>query len=185
VRRVAAALAVGLAAACATGRRPAAADRLALVPAADRDLAERLVDAEQVVAGALLHVEEAVEYERPGSFVFGVGGEKASAALAYAGVLRVDSTLRGEPRRTVRIVFFAPRRAPIPQPDTTGIWILHRRTLWRLRECAERQSVTSTACPADQGLALDSNADVRPLAEWSRLRAILDALGLGTGPRAP
>ena len=44
------------------------------------------------------------------------------------------------------------------------------------RQCSERQSLTSTACPYDIGLALDSDDDVRPLAEWPRLRAVLGTL---------
>jgi len=111
--------------------------------------------------------------------VFGAGGTKATVALAYSGEIRVDSTLVGRADRMLHVTFFAPRGSAIPRQDTTAIWILHRRVLWRLKECAERQSVTSTACPSDQGLALDSNSDVRPLAEWPRLQALIGTLGLG------
>src|SRR5205085_2206233 len=142
-------------------------------PESDRELAESLFDAEQVVAGRLVQIAEAQEYERPGQLVFGAGGTKATAALAYSAEIRVDSTLVGRSGPTVPITFFAPRGAAIPRQDTTAIWILHRRVLWHLKECAERQSVTSTACPSDNGLALDSNSDIRPLAEWPRLRALV------------
>ena len=174
-------LGVALVAACATATKQISPDRLSALPESDRELAESLFDAEQVVAGRLVQVAEAQEYERPGQLVFGAGGTKATAALAYSGEIRVDSTLVGRSGRTVPITFFAPRGAAIPRQDTTAIWILHRRVLWRLKECAERQSVTSTACPSDNGLALDSNSDIRPLAEWPRLRALVGALGLEAG----
>lgn len=175
---------VALLAACpGATTKPVPADRLAAVPEADRELAESLFDAEQVVAGRLVQVAEAQEYERPGQLVFGAGGTKATAPLAYSGQIHVDSTLLGRAERMLQITFFAPRGGAIPRQDTTAIWILHRRVLWRLRECAERQSVTSTACPSDNGLALDSNSDVRPLAEWPHLRSLVDALGLGSRPR--
>ena len=170
---------VALLAACpGPTTKPIPADRLAAVPAAERELAESLFDAEQVVAGRLVQVAEAQEYERPGQLVFGAGGTKATVALAYAGEIRVDSTLVGRTDPTLHVTFFAPRGSAIPRQDTTAIWILHRRVLWRLKECAERQSVTSTACPSDNGLALDSDSDVRPLAEWPHLRSLVDALGL-------
>lgn len=177
-------LGAALLAACpAATTTPAPDPRLAAVPEADRQLAESLLDAEQVVAGRLVSVAEAEEYERPGAFVFGVQGSKAVAALAYNGVLHVDSTLLGRPVVTLPITFFAAPKAAIPKQDTTAIWVLHRRVLWRLKECAERQSVTSTACPSDQGLALDSNDDVRPLTDWPRLRSIIGALGLQAAKR--
>ncbi len=176
-------LGVALVAACATATKQISPDRLSALPESDRELAESLFDAEQVVAGRLVQVAEAQEYERPGQLVFGAGGTKATAALAYSGEIRVDSTLVGRSGRTVPITFFAPRGAAIPRQDTTAIWILHRRVLWRLKECAERQSVTSTACPSDNGLALDSNSDIRPLAEWPRLQALIGVLGLDPGRR--
>ena len=175
---------VALLAACpGPTTKPIPADRLAAVPEADRELAESLFTAEQVVAGRLVQVAEAQEYERPGQLVFGGGGTKATVALAYSGEIRVDSTLVGRADRMLHVTFFAPRGAAIPRQDTTAIWILHRRVLWRLRECAERQSVTSTACPSDNGLALDSNSDVLPLADWPRLQALVGTLGLGPGRR--
>jgi hypothetical protein len=182
--RAALVMGVALLAACpAATSTPVPDPRLAAVPEADRELAESLLDAEQVVAGRLVSVAEAEEYERPGSFVFGVQGSKAVAALAYSGVLHVDSTLLGRAARTLPITFFAAPKAAIPKQDTTAIWVLHRRVLWRLKECAERQGVTSTACPSDQGLALDSNDDVRPLTDWPRLQTIIRALGLQAGRR--
>jgi len=176
-------LGVALVAACATAAKQISPGRLSALPESDRELAESLFDAEQVVAGRLVQVAEAQEYERPGQLVFGAGGTKATAALAYSAEIRVDSTLVGRSGRTVPITFFAPRGAAIPRQDTTAIWILHRRVLWRLKECAERQSVTSTACPSDNGLALDSNSDIRPLAEWPRLQALIGVLGLDPGRR--
>jgi hypothetical protein len=170
---------VALLAACpGATTKPIPVDRLAAVPEGDRELAESLFDAEQVVAGRLVQVAEAPEYERPGQLVFGAPGTKAAAALAYTGDIRVDSTLVGSPDRVLHVTFFAPRGTPVPRQDTTAIWILHRRVLWRLKACAERQSLTSTACPSDIGLALDSNADVRPLAEWPRLQSLVATLGL-------
>ncbi|HLB82176.1 MAG TPA: hypothetical protein VJJ54_03730 [Gemmatimonadales bacterium] len=174
---------IALVAACATATQQISADRLSAVPESDRELAESLFDADQVVAGRLVQIAEAQEYERPGQLVFGAAGTKATAALAYTGDIRVDSTLLGRADRMLRITFFAPRGAAIPRQDTTAIWILHRRVLWRLKECAERQSVTSTACPSDNGLALDSNADIRPLADWPRLRSLIGTLGLDAGRR--
>jgi len=184
MRRVLLVAGVALLAACpGPTTKPIPAERLAAVPAAERELAESLFDAEQVVAGRLVQVAEAPEYERPGQLLFGAGGTKATVALAYSGEIRVDSTLVGRPDRMLHVTFFAPRGTAIPRQDTTAIWILHRRVLWRLKECAERQSVTSTACASDNGLALDSNSDVRPLAEWPHLRSLVDALGLGAERR--
>ncbi len=181
MRRRALTLALGaaLGAACATATRPLpATDRVALVPAPDRELAESLLDAEQVVAGRLIQVAEAEQYERPGELVFGIAGAKAPAARAFQGELQVDSTLVGPAARTLHITFFAARGAKIPRQDSTALWVLHRRTLWRLKECAERQAVTSTGCIADQGLALDSDSDVRPLADWPHIQSLVATLGL-------
>src|SRR5207237_8803724 len=108
-------------------------------------------------------------------------GSNAAAAVADSAGLRVTWTLVGRSDPTVPITVFAPRGAASPRQDTTAIWILHRRVLWHLKECAERQSVTSTVCPSDNGLALDSNSDIRPLAEWRRLRALVGPLGLEAG----
>jgi hypothetical protein len=185
MRRRVLTLALGAAfgAACATATRQPPTDALASVPAPDRQLAESLIDAEQVVAGRLMQVAEAEEYERPGELVFGVGGAKAPAARAFRGEIRVDSTLLGPAARMLHITFFAARGAAIPRQDTTAVWVLHRRTLWRLKECAERQAVTSTGCNADQGLALDSDSDVRPLGDWPHLRSLVATLGLGARAR--
>lgn len=180
MRRLALTLALGAAfgAACATATRQLPTERLARVPAPDRELAESLLDAEQVVAGRLTQVAEAEQYERPGELVFGLAGAKAPAARAFQGELRVDSTLVGPAARILHITFFAPRGGQIPRQDSTAVWVLHRRTLWRLKECAERQAVTSTACSADQGLALDSDSDVHPLADWPHLQSLIATLGL-------
>jgi len=178
MRRWSVVVGVVLVAGCASATRQISPDHLAALPESDRELAESLFDAEQVVAGRLVQVAEAPEYERPGQLVFGAPGTKAAAALAYTGDIRVDSTLVGRADHMLHVTFFAPRGTPVPRQDTTAIWILHRRVLWRLKECAERQSLTSTACPSDIGLALDSNADVRPLAEWPRLLSLVAALGL-------
>jgi hypothetical protein len=173
------ALCAALGAACATATRQLPpTDRLANVPAPDRELAESLLDAEQVVAGRLVQVAEAEEYERPGELMFGIAGAKAPAARAFKGELRVDSTLVGPAARTLHITFFAARGAKIPRQDSTALWVLHRRTLWRQKECAERQAVTSTGCTADQGLALDSDSDVRPLADWPHIQSLIATLGL-------
>lgn len=185
MRRLALSLALGaaLAAACATATRQLPTDRLAAVPPSDRELAESLLDADQVVAARLVQVAEAEEYERPGELAFGVAGAKAPAARAFKGELRVDSTLVGPAARTLHITFFTARGAKIPRQDSTALWVLHRRTLWRLKECTERQAVTSTGCIADQGLALDSDSDVRPLADWPHLQSLVATLGLNAGRR--
>jgi hypothetical protein len=161
---------------CAGGANRAVRDRLALVPAPDRPLGEHLIDADRVVAGRLLRVEHADEYEPLGSLVVGLFGAKVVVPAAYNGELRVDSTLFGKASSTLWVTFFAARGARIPQPGDTAIWVLHRRVLWRLQQCSERQSLTSTACPYDVGLALDSDDDVRPVAEWPRLRAVVATL---------
>jgi len=170
-------VALGIAlAACAGGANRTTRDRLALVPAPDRSLGERLIDADRVVAGRLLRVERASEYEPLGSIVIGLPGAPVTVPAAYNGELRIDSTLVGEGGASLWMTFFAARGARTPQPGDTAIWVLHRRVLWRQRQCSERQSLTSTACPYDIGLALDSDEDVRPLAEWPRLRAVLGTL---------
>ena len=168
-------------AACAGGASRATRNRLALVPAPDRPLGERLIDAERVVAGRLLRVENADEYEPLGSIVFGLFGAKVVVPAAYNAELHVDSTLLGKAGSSLWITFFAARGARIPQPGDTAIWVLHRRVLWRLQQCSERQSLTSTACPYDMGLALDSDDDVHPVAEWPRLRAVLRTLRPSAG----
>jgi hypothetical protein len=161
---------------CGGAAQQAARARLPLVPAPDRVLGERLIDADRVVAGRLLRVEEASEYEPLGSIIFGLFGAKIVIPAAYTAELRVDSTLLGRTRPTLWITFFAARGARIPQPGDTAIWVLHRRVLWRLQRCSEQQSFTSTSCPYDVGLALDSDDDIHPVAEWPRLRAVLRTL---------
>ena len=167
--------------ACAGGANRAARARLALVPAPDRLLGERLIDADRIVAGRLLRVEQASEYEPIGSIVFGLFGAKVVIPSAYSAELHVDSTLLGRAGPTLWITFFAARGARIPQRGDTAIWVLHRRILWRLQQCSEQRSLTSTACPYDVGLALDSDDDVRPVAEWPRLRAVLGTLRRSPG----
>jgi hypothetical protein len=168
---------------CAAARRQAVRDRLPRVPEPDRPLASSLSDADLIVAGQLVAVEEADAYEPFGGFTFGPPGAKVVVPMAYNGELRVDSTLYGAARGTLRITFFAPRGTRGPGTGTTAVWVLHRRTLWRLRQCRERQALTSTACPYDLGWALDSDEDIRRLEEWPRLRSILETLGLA--PQAP
>jgi hypothetical protein len=173
-------VALGIAlAGCAGGARRAARDRLVLVPPPDQVLGENLVDADHVVAGQLVDVDEAPEYERLGRLVLGLFGHKAVVSLAYNARIRVDSTLLGRPRGALWITFFAPPGARIPGKGETAIWVLHRRVLWRLKRCSEQQGFTSTGCPYDLGLALDSDDDVHPLDDWSRIRDILRTLGLG------
>ena len=175
-------LACGAGGACVPAARQAARGRLQLVPQPDRLLGENLIDAERVVAGRLADVDEAVEYERLGGLFVGLFGDTAVAPLAYTARIQVDSTLLGRPSGTLWVTFFAPRGVRTPVAGTTAIWVLHRRVLWRLKRCAEQQSFTSTACPYDIGLALDSDDDIRPSDEWLRIRAILRALRLGSGP---
>lgn len=168
-----------LLAGCAHAAGDTTLARLQLVPEADRPLGESLLHANRVVAGRLLAVERAERYEPLGQFNFGATGpEHSGAPQAYDGKLQVDSTLLGGVGRTLSFTFFAPKGAPIPRPDTTAIWVLHRRTLWLLQRCSEIQSMTSAACPYDVGLALDSDVDVRPLADWARIAALARTLGL-------
>ncbi len=186
VRHAARVVAIGLAlAGCGAAKHSAARDRVALVPEPERPLAQRLVDADRVVAGELLEVQEALEYEPLGSIRLGLGGTKAVVPLAYNAKLRVDSTLWGRSGATVWFTFFAPQGAGIPQPGRKAIWLLHRRALWRLKQCSEQQSLTSAACPYDVGLAVDSDDDIRPPDEWPGLRALARTLGLSPAPAAP
>ena len=163
---------------CGAAAKSAARGRVALVPEPERPLAQRLIDADRVVAGQLLEVEEALEYEPLGSIRLGLGGAKAVVPLAYNAKIRVDSTLWGGSGATVWFTFFAPQGAGIPQPGRHAVWVLHRRALWRLKQCSEQQSLTSAACPYDVGLALDSDDDIRPPEEWARLRTLARTLGL-------
>jgi hypothetical protein len=164
---------------CAHAAGDTAVTRLQLVPEADRPLGEILLHADRVVAGRLLTVERAERYEPIGQFNFGgTGSEHGGTPQAYDGKLQVDSTLVGSVGRTVSFTFFAPKGAPIPRPDTTAIWVLHRRTLLLRQRCSEIQSMTSATCPYDVGLALDSDVDVRPLTDWPRLVALARTLGL-------
>ncbi|HYK83171.1 MAG TPA: hypothetical protein VEU55_08515 [Gemmatimonadales bacterium] len=165
--------------------RQAARDRLPLVPGPQRLVAENLIDADRVVAGQLEQVEEADEYEPLGGITFGLFGAKVVVPLAYNGTLRVDSTLLGHAASTLAITFFAPRGAVTPQPGQVAIWVLHRRALWRLERCSEQQALTSAACPYDVGLALDSDEDIRPLAEWPTLRDLVRTLELSPPRGAP
>jgi hypothetical protein len=186
VRHAARVAGLGLALArCGGATRAAARDRVALLPEPERPLAQRLVDADRVIAGRLLQVEEALEYEPLGSIRLGLGGNKAVVPLAYNAKLRVDSTLWGRSGATEWFTFFAPQGAGIPQPGRTAIWLLHRRALWRLKQCSEQQSLTSAACPYDVGLAVDSDDDIRPVDEWPGLRALARTLGLSPAPAAP
>jgi len=77
-------------------------------PRARPPLGERLIDADRVVAGRLLRVENADEYEPLGSIVFGLFGAKVVVPAAYNAELRVDSTLLGKAGSSVWITFFAP-----------------------------------------------------------------------------
>jgi hypothetical protein len=171
-------------AACGNATRQAARDRLSLLPAPERGLGERLVDADRIVAGELTTVTEADEYEPLGAITLGLFGAKVVVPLAYNAKLRVDSTLLGRAGSTLWITFFAPAGAVIPQPGRVAIWVLHRRALWRLKRCSEQQSLTSAACPYDVGLALDADDDVRPLEQWPGIGALLRGLGLGLAASA-
>src|SRR2546430_12637189 len=108
MRRVLLVAGVALLAACpGPTTKPIPAERLAAVPAAERELAESPFDAEQVVAGRLGQVAEAPEDERPGPLLFRAGGTKATVALADSGEIRVDSAPVGRAGRQLAGPLFA------------------------------------------------------------------------------
>src|SRR2546430_7952723 len=92
-------LGVALVAACATATKQISPDRLSALPESDRELAESLFDAEQVVAGRLVQIAEAQEDERPGQLGFGAGGSQADAPPADSAEIPVGPALAGRAGR--------------------------------------------------------------------------------------
>ncbi|HYT72670.1 MAG TPA: hypothetical protein VEK78_14890 [Gemmatimonadales bacterium] len=159
-------------AACAGS--PALKDRVTLLPTpGDRILGERLIDAHYVVAGTLLHVERATLYEPLGGWLMRALLQEDGPPEAYEAKIQVDSVLKGggQPKR-LYVVFFAPHGNQLPAVGMSAIWIAHRRQLWRLAQSSHYGT------PSDVGLALDSDDDIRPLDEWSQLRAVAQRLQL-------
>ncbi len=158
---------VGLLAACATATASNRRARLTALPApSDRIIGERLVDAHYVVAGRLVQVERAWVYEPLGGWLMRALFHDG-APEAYEAKIQVDSVLLGggQPKR-LYVMFFAPKGNHIPPVGSDAIWIAHERQLWRLSQRS------MYGAPYDIGLALDSDDDIRPVAEWSRLADI-------------
>lgn len=163
---------------CGNPARRLARERLELVPQPDRPLGETLIGADQVVAGTLVRLRNADEYEPLGGLLGNLLNRGDRPPEAYQAEILVDSTLLGAAAHRVWITFFAPKGNSIPQKGLTAVWVLRWRVLWRLRRCSEMAALTATACPYDLGLALDSDDNVRPLEDWPRIGELLRRLGL-------
>lgn len=156
----------GLLTACASSS--AWRERLPLLHApSDRIIGEQLIDAHYVVAGTLVHVERAHEYEPLGGWLMRALRRDQGPPRAYEAKIEVDSVLKGGGRPTrLYVTFFAPEGNQVPTVGANAIWIAHRRQLWRLAQAS------MYGAPYDIGLALDSDADIRPMSEWPRLLEI-------------
>jgi hypothetical protein len=173
IRNVAVAGLAGLLVACASTSDSRNRLPVVLPAPGDRIIGERLVDAQYVVAGRLVHVQRMNRYERLGGWLARLLAHDEGPPEAYEAKIQVDSILKGggQPKR-LYVTFFAPRGNRIPPVGLSAIWITHRRELWRLAEA----SMYGT--PYDIGLALDSDDDIRPPGDWPWLREVAQKLQL-------
>ena len=159
-----------LASAACLHSHKAALERVTLVPAGERPLAQRLAGADLVVTATLAKTERDWRYEEPCGILRHLMYGCADIPKAYQATLR-----RGN--QTWPVFYFKVGDLPHPAVGDSAVWLLRQEAVYRLLECAQRQSLTSAYCGYDLAYVVESDDDVLPAATWQEVNALLHTLG--------
>ena len=159
-----------LASAACLHSHKAALERVTLVPAGERPLAQRLAGADLVVTATLAKTERDWRYEEPCGILRHLMYGCADIPKAYQATLR-----RGN--QTWPVFYFKVGDLPHPAVGDSAVWLLRQEAVYRLLECAQRQSLTSAYCGYDLAYVVESDDDVLPATTWQEVSALLHTLG--------
>ena len=148
----------------------AALERVPLVPAGERPLAQRLAGADLVVTATLAKTERDWRYEEPCGILRHLMYGCADIPKAYQATLR-----RGN--QTWPVFYFKVGDLPHPAVGDSAVWLLRQEAVYRLLECAQRQSLTSAYCGYDLAYVVESDDDVLPATTWQQVNELLHTLG--------
>ncbi len=159
-----------LASAACLHSHKAALERVTLVPAGERPLAQRLAGADLVVTATLAKTERDWRYEEPCGILRHLLYGCADIPKAYQATLR-----RGN--QTWPVFYFKVGDLPHPAVGDSAVWLLRQEAVYRLLECAQRQSLTSAYCGYDLAYVVESDDDVLPATTWQQVNELLHTLG--------
>jgi len=159
-----------LASAACLHSHKAALERVTLVPAGERPLAQRLAGADLVVTATLAKTERDWRYEEPCGILRHLMYGCADIPKAYQATLR-----RGN--QTWPVFYFKVGDLPHPAVGDSAVWLLRQEAVYRLLECAQRQSLTSAYCGYDLAYVVESDDDVLPATTWQQVNELLHTLG--------
>ncbi len=159
-----------LASAACLHSHKAALERVTLVPAGERPLAQRLAGADLVVTATLAKTERDWRYEEPCGILRHLMYGCADIPKAYQATLR-----RGN--QTWPVFYFKLGDLPHPAVGDSAVWLLRQEAVYRLLECAQRQSLTSAYCGYDLAYVVESDDDVLPATTWQQVNELLHTLG--------
>lgn len=156
------------AAACFHSRK-VALERIILVPAGERPLAQRLAGADLVVPATLAKTERDWRYEEPCGIFRGILHGCADIPKAYQATLR-----RGA--QTWGVFYFKLGDLPHPAVGDSAVWLLRQTAVYHLMECAQRSGMNSSYCSYDVAYVIESDDDVLPAATWLQVSELLHTL---------
>jgi len=159
-----------LAGAACVHSHKAALERVPLVPAGQRPLAQRLAVADLVVPATLAKTERDWRYEEPCGVLRDLMYGCADIPKAYQATLR-----RGA--ETWPVFYFKVGDLPHPAVGDSAVWLLRQGAVYRLLECAQRRGLTSAYCSYDVAYVVESDDDVLPAATWQQVSELLRTLG--------
>jgi len=159
-----------LASAACLHSHKAALERVTLVPAGERPLAQRLAGADLVVTATLAKTERDWRYEEPCGVLRHLMYGCTDIPKAYQATLR-----RGT--RTWPVFYFKLGDLPHPAVGDSAVWLLRQGAVFRLLECAQRRGLTSAYCGYDVAYVVESDDDVLPAATWPQVSELLRTLG--------
>ncbi len=159
-----------LASAACLHSHKAALERVTLVPAGERPLAQRLAGADLVVTATLAKTERDWRYEEPCGILRHLMYGCADIPKAYQATLR-----RGN--QTWPVFYFKVGDLPHPAVGDSAVWLLRQEAVYRLMECAQRRGLTSAYCGYDLAYVVESDDDVLPATTWQQVNELLHTLG--------
>jgi hypothetical protein len=147
----------------------AALERVPLVPAGERPLAQRLAGADLVVTATLAKTERDWSYEEPCGILRHLMYGCADIPKAYQATLR-----RGT--QTWPVFYFKLGDLPHPAVGDSAVWLLRQEAVYHLLECAQRRGLTSAYCSYDMAYVVESDDDVLPATTWQQVNELLRTL---------
>ncbi|HVH67281.1 MAG TPA: hypothetical protein VM716_05390 [Gemmatimonadales bacterium] len=147
----------------------AALQRVPLVPAGQRPLAQRLAGADLVVPATLAKTERDWTYEEPCGILRSILYGCDNIPKAYQATLR-----RGA--ETWPVFYFKLGDLPHPAVGDSAVWVLHQGAVYHLLECAQHRALTSAYCNYDLAYVVESDDDVLPATTWQEVSALLHTL---------